>query len=313
MFYPQLVAGPIERPQHLFPQFFSKHKFSSQHLYEGLRLMAWGFLKKVVVADRLSDYVDIIYKDPAAHSGANIWIAAAFFSIQIYADFSGYSDIASGAAKCMGFELVTNFNRPQLAKNIRDFWKRWHISLSSWFRDYFYIPLGGNRKGTARKNLLILATFTLSGFWHGAGWTFIIWGMMHGLYVLLYDLTCRLFPRINLPKFFGWLLTCFCVGFALIFFRAASIHNAADILIQSLHFKKISLNDLTSVGTYGNFSMLIILIGITYMFVVEKYTDPKLYSLNNKPSIDIFVFVCSVWMIIFFGVFHKTTFIYFQF
>ncbi len=317
MFYPQLVAGPIERPQNLFPQFFAEHKFSSQNLYEGLRLMAWGFFKKVVIADRLSGYVDIVYKNPDQYHGANIWMAAAFFCIQIYADFSGYSDIALGAARCMGFNLMVNFNRPQLAKNIRDFWKRWHISLSSWFRDYFYIPLGGNRKGQVRKNLLIMLTFLVSGFWHGANWTFLIWGLLHGIYVLIYDLSERFFPRIKLPAIGGLLLTSFFVGFAFIFFRAASLHNAWDIISQSLHLKNFSLNELTSVNNktiqYGNLSIALLIVFISYMFVVERYTDPKLYTFNTKKVADISFFVLTIWLIVFFGMFHKTSFIYFQF
>ena len=179
MFYPQLVAGPIERPQNLLPQFLKKQPFSSQKLYEGLRLMAWGFFKKLVIADRIGQYADAVFNHPEHAGTLPVWLAVFFFSIQIYADFSGYSDIAIGAARCMGIDLSINFNRPYSSKNIREFWKRWHISLSSWFRDYVYIPLGGNRKGLLRKNINLLLTFILSAIWHGAGWTCIVWGFLH--------------------------------------------------------------------------------------------------------------------------------------
>ncbi len=317
MFYPQLVAGPIERPQHLFPQFFAKQYFSSQNLYEGLRLMAWGFFKKVVIADRIGTYVDIIFKNPDVYNGANIWLAVFFFSIQIYADFSGYSDIATGAAKCMGFDLMINFNRPYLSKNIREFWKRWHISLSSWFRDYFYIPLGGNRHGAAKRNFYILLTFIVSGFWHGAGWTFIIWGLLHGIYVLLFDLYNKLDQKFKVPSIPGWLLTGICVGFAWIFFRASSLENAWQVIIKSMEFKNITLDSITSVNSktmqYGNLSMIFIALFISYMFLVEKFTDPKLLNLNLRKITDTAVFVFTSWLIIFFGIFHENSFIYFQF
>ncbi|MBI2731361.1 MAG: MBOAT family protein [Sphingobacteriales bacterium] len=153
MFYPQLVAGPIERPYHLFPQFFTVQKFSTEKLYEGLRLMAWGFFKKLVIADRIGEYVDVVFKNPADVNAGNIWLAVFYFSIQIYADFSGYSDIAIGAARCMGIDLMINFNRPYFSLNIREFWTRWHISLSTWFRDYLYIPMGGNRKGSTKPSI----------------------------------------------------------------------------------------------------------------------------------------------------------------
>ena len=245
MFYPQLVAGPIERPNHLFPQLFTKHSFSSQNLYEGLRLMAWGFFKKVVIADRVSGYVDTVFNNPGQVNTINIWAAVFLFSIQIYADFSGYSDIAIGAARTMGYNLVINFNRPYFAKDIRDFWRKWHISLSSWFRDYVYIPLGGNRKGKLRKHFNILITFSLSGLWHGAGWTFIVWGFLHGVYIIVADIFSFSVHKKLFPSVLRFLLTALCVEFAWIFFRANSLLAAKHIISSGFNFNNISWKSFT--------------------------------------------------------------------
>jgi len=317
MFYPQLVAGPIERPGHLLPQLKARHTFSMQKLYEGLRLMAWGFFKKTVIADRLSEFVDAAFQDTSSLQSGTVWLGVLFFTIQIYADFSGYCDIALGAARCMGFDLVINFNRPYQAGNIRDFWRKWHISLSSWFRDYVYIPLGGNRKGPARKNFNILITFTLSGFWHGAGWTFIIWGFLHGLYVLLYDAFKKITGQFRVWRLLAWLLTFLAVSFALIFFRAPSLTDAITVIRKACDFESFDYQSLTAVNTpsiqYGNFTLLLILFTVLYMFIIEKFCNPILTDLNNRKLLDIFVFTSSILLIIFYGVFHKTSFIYFQF
>jgi len=317
MFYPQLVAGPIERPNHMFPQLFEKHSFSSQNLYEGLRLMAWGFFKKIVIADRVGGYVDAVFNNPGQVNTVNIWVAVIFFSIQIYADFSGYSDIAVGAARCMGYQLMVNFNRPYYAKNIRDFWRKWHISLSSWFRDYVYIPLGGNRKGKLRKHFNILITFSLSGLWHGAGWTFIVWGFLHGIYIVLADLfTFSLHKRLS-TSILQFLITGLCIEFAWIFFRANSLHAAKDIITGSVNFKNISLESIAAVSSpvmqYGNFSLALLGLFIFFMFFVERKTNPLLTNLNSRKLLDMLIFVVVIVLIVFYGVFHKTSFIYYQF
>jgi D-alanyl-lipoteichoic acid acyltransferase DltB (MBOAT superfamily) len=185
MFYPQLVAGPIERPQNIIPQLNNHHRFNIQNLTTGISLMIWGFFKKLVIADRLSVYVNIVFENPEQFNSFNLILGAIFFSIQIYCDFSGYSDIALGSARVMGYNLMDNFNFPYFADSIKEFWARWHISLSTWFRDYVYIPMGGNRisKIVTIKNTLVI--FLLSGFWHGANWTFIIWGLLNALYIIL--------------------------------------------------------------------------------------------------------------------------------
>ncbi len=316
MFYPQLVAGPIERPQNLLPQFFKEQQFSFQKLYEGLRLMAWGFFKKLVIADRIGQYADSVFNHPGQAGILHVWLAIFFFGIQIYADFSGYSDIAIGAARCMGIDLSVNFNRPYQSINIREFWKRWHISLSSWFRDYVYIPLGGNRKGRSRKNINLMITFILSALWHGAGWTFIIWGILHGTYTLIYDNLKKYFTSIQVPNFLSWLITGICVGFAWIFFRSTSLSVATDIILKSVNLYDISFSQIIIPGVkleFGNFTMAFSFFMITYMFIIEKYTTPKMYELNSKKIIGTGIFASSVLLILFFGVFQKTSFIYFQF
>ncbi len=188
LFYPQLVAGPIERPQNLLGQFREKHQFEIQRVYEGLRLMLWGLFKKVVIADRLAIYVNQVYGDVGIWPGSNLSLATVFFAIQIYCDFSGYSDIAIGSAKVMGFKLMTNFNRPYFSKNIQEFWKRWHISLSTWFRDYLYVSIGGNRVSKLKIYRNVAIVFIISGFWHGANWTFVIWGLVHSILIIAYML-----------------------------------------------------------------------------------------------------------------------------
>jgi alginate O-acetyltransferase complex protein AlgI len=184
-FFPQLVAGPIERSTHLLPQFFQPHRFEYDRVTSGLRLVLWGFFKKVVVADRLALYVNAVYNDPSAHTGPTILLATYFFAFQIYCDFSGYSDIAIGTARVMGYDLMQNFRRPYFARSISEFWSRWHISLSTWFRDYLYIPLGGNRVPRWRWYVNLFAVFLISGLWHGANWTFVVWGALHGTYLIV--------------------------------------------------------------------------------------------------------------------------------
>ena len=240
MFYPQLVAGPIERPQNLLPQLREKHHFEYVRVTDGLKRMAWGIFKKVVIADRLKAYVDIVYGNPHQYDGINFIVATVFFSIQIFCDFSGYSDIAIGAAQVMGFRLMENFNRPYFSRSIAEFWRRWHISLMSWFRDYIYIPLGGNRVSVARWHWNVLTVFLISGLWHGANWTYVFWGVLNGVFVLAETLTKdfrgRIFRKSGLnawPKLHAALevgITFSLVSFAWIFFRAKSLSDAVYIV-----------------------------------------------------------------------------------
>jgi D-alanyl-lipoteichoic acid acyltransferase DltB (MBOAT superfamily) len=204
MFFPQLVAGPIERPQNLLHQFRERHVFDYGNVTEGLKRMGWGFFKKLVVADRLALYVNDVYASPRSYNGLQLTIATFFFAYQIYCDFSGYSDIAIGAAQVMGFRLMENFRTPYYALSISEFWHRWHISLSTWFKDYVYIPLGGNRVGEMRHIFNLLVTFTISGLWHGANWTYVVWGALNGVYLVTGQFTKawrdRLFASIGIAE-----------------------------------------------------------------------------------------------------------------
>lgn len=235
-FFPQLVAGPIERCSRLLPQFYEKHRFDYVRATDGLKLMLWGFFKKLVIADRLAVFVNTVYQRPCDYEGISFIVATVFFAFQIYCDFSGYSDIAIGSAQVMGFSLMDNFNRPYFSKSISEFWSRWHISLSTWFRDYLYIPLGGNRVGKARWYFNLFLVFLVSGLWHGANWTFIAWGALHGFYLIFSIWTAGLRARLcslvcldRLPRFHKLLkvaTTFMLVCFAWIFFRAGSLYDA---------------------------------------------------------------------------------------
>ena len=309
MFYPQLVAGPIERPQNLLWQLREKHKFEINRVYEGLKLMLWGLFKKVVIADRLALYVNQVYAEPGSWSGSNLILATIFFSIQIYCDFSGYSDMAIGSAKVMGIKLMVNFNRPYFARNIQEFWKRWHISLSTWFRDYLYIPIGGNRGSRARMYLNVAIVFIISGLWHGANWTFVIWGTIHAILVIGYMLYRELVPRKK-SNWFGdlvsILLTFILVTVAWVFFRASGVQEAMFI------FSKMANPDFGNFQ-FGSTAAIIAVSMIAILFINERFQNVEQTTLNNKPYLDIAFNAFILFAIITLGVFQKMSFIYFQF
>lgn len=316
MFYPQLVAGPIERPQNILNQFHVKHNFNYKNAVNGLNLIAFGFFKKVVIADRLSVYVNQIYGDIDHASTISVLIACVFFSIQIYCDFSGYTDIARGTARFMGFELLLNFNRPYLSKSIGEFWSRWHISLSTWFRDYLYIPLGGNRKGTTTwyRNLIIV--FLVSGLWHGANWTFIVWGALHAAYIV-FELVTKssrksLFAKLNINeegvfiKYFYRTIVFTAVTFAWIFFRAPNMHDALQIIskIAELNFS-FNLTQISAEKGPLNLLLSFFVIGL----LVLSYKLPV--ELNIKRNITFITVV--TFLILVLGKDGAAEFIYFQF
>jgi D-alanyl-lipoteichoic acid acyltransferase DltB (MBOAT superfamily) len=244
MFFPQLVAGPIERPQNLLHQFYEKHIIEYERVRDGLLKMATGLFLKVVIADRLARYVNVIYNNPTDFHGLSLVVATVFFAFQIYCDFAGYSLVAIGSAEVMGFRLMKNFDRPYLSKSISEFWSRWHISLSSWFRDYVYIPLGGNRVAKPRWYYNLFITFLLSGLWHGANWTFVIWGALNGFYLIFSLFTKRArerftraiglasHPRLHtiLSVFITFGLTCV----AWVFFRAETMTDAIHVLTAAV-------------------------------------------------------------------------------
>ena len=328
MFYPQLVAGPIERPQNLLHQFHEKHDFDYKQVTDGLKLMAWGMFKKVVIADRLASFVDVVYKAPQNYNGVSLCLATLFFSFQIYADFSGYSDIAIGSAQVMGFKLMRNFNRPYFAKNISDFWKRWHISLSTWFRDYVYISLGGSRVPWYKRQINLIIVFLLSGLWHGANWTFVVWGGLHGFYLVFAIWTKPL--RENFIKLirldrFPLLLKCaqvtitfIIVTFAWIFFRAKSMNDA--IYIVTHLFTGFDGNLATKIVKFAELqSTMSFWIGITavvLLFLVQlvQRKGSIRQMISTKPYyIRWASYFALVIAILFFGYFSNQNFIYFQF
>lgn len=281
-FFPQLVAGPIERSSRLLPQIAAARFVGTDGLVSGLRLMLWGMFKKVVVADRLAQYVDIVYADPSTHNGAQLSLATVMFAIQIYCDFSGYSDIAIGCARTIGFDLMKNFRRPYLASSPTDFWRRWHISLSTWFRDYVYIPLGGSRKGATRLVVALAMTFLLSGLWHGANWTFLAWGAVHAAMVLIERLARRLFPSLSVPRsagagarILGTVITMSCVTVAWVFFRAESMGDAWYILT---HLLSGFARDGISCGLYQSY----LLTSFALIAVVVGYDIWEECSLGTK-------------------------------
>ena len=320
MFYPQLVAGPIERPQNLLHQFREKHVFEYDRVVEGLKLMLWGLFKKIVIADRLAIYVNAVYSNPERHNGTTLALATIFFAFQIYCDFSGYSDMAIGIAKVMGFKLMTNFNRPYFAKNISEFWKRWHISLSTWFRDYLYISLGGNRVSIPRWYFNLLLVFFISGLWHGANWTFLIWGALNGFYLVFAIISQGLRDKFNkitrigrlpglhhiLQIIITFLLSCF----AWIFFRADNLSDALLII------KKIFL--LPGRLFIGNIQQLLYgIAGIIFLVIIEfrsEYFEPgTLPFKSNNWLKEQMAYASLIVLILLLGVFDGGQFIYFQF
>ena len=323
MFYPQLVAGPIERPQHMLHQFRGVHHFEYDRFTSGLKLMAWGFFKKTVIADRLAIYVNGVYGHPIEFSGLPLVIATVAFAYQIYCDFSGYTDIATGAARVMGFELMTNFNRPYYAASVAEFWKRWHISLSTWFRDYVYIPLGGNRVPQWRWYMNLLITFVISGLWHGANWTFIFWGALNGIYLILSIMaeplrtgTYRLIGLspdrlvVRLFQIAGtFVLTCF----AWIFFRANSLQDAWHIIT---HAWQCSPGTSLLIGNFSLFDVGIVITAILVLETVQLMQECGTFQLRLRQLPVLMrwpVYYAFLFFILLFGVFQHTQFIYFQF
>ncbi|WP_317175531.1 MBOAT family O-acyltransferase [Pontibacter beigongshangensis] len=330
------MAGPIERAENLLTQLRQKHEFNYQRLTDGLKLMAWGLFKKVVIADRLALMVNQVYADPADYQGIPLLMATGFFAFQIYCDFSGYSDMAIGAAQVMGFRLMENFRRPYLAKSIREFWGRWHISLSTWFRDYLYIPLGGNRVVRWRWYYNLFLTFVVSGLWHGANWTFLAWGALHGLYLVLEAATASGngpkpdYPNKKGPPALKRLLqvgsTFALVCLAWIFFRAENIAEAWYILYHSFSGFSRSLeimmdptHDLQVAYRFLGYSratfllsllLLSVLLGVELM---QRQQSLRRRLAAAPAYLRWSVYNLVVVALILLGVFSDTEFIYFQF
>jgi alginate O-acetyltransferase complex protein AlgI len=332
MFYPQLVAGPIERPQNLLWQFHERHYFDFNRVTEGLKLMLWGFFKKIVIADRLAVFVSHIYGAPENYKGMQLIIATVFFGFQIYCDFSGYSDIAVGAGKVMGFDMMTNFDRPYLSKSIAEFWRRWHISLSTWFKDYVYIPMGGNRVSKPRRYFNLFITFMLSGLWHGASWTYIFWGGINGLYQVVSLITKDIRNKVvkiirldKLPAFHNAIkivITFSLTMFAWIFFRAANIHQALYItkymFVDTFNIDNVRsvINIAQSIATFKKEGLLIsfaLIVFLTVIEIVQRKVVIRQAIDSKLKYAGWLVYYAGILTIIILGQFSKAQFIYFQF
>jgi alginate O-acetyltransferase complex protein AlgI len=323
-YFPQLVAGPIERSNRLLPQLKQKHKLDYNQTMSSILRISWGFFKKVIIADRVAVIVNSIYGDLPSYSGIYLIIATIGFAIQIYCDFSAYSDIAIGSAKLMGIDLMENFKVPYLSKSIGEFWSRWHISLSTWFRDYLYIPLGGNRvdkRWKYYKNVLLV--FLISGFWHGANWTFLIWGGLHGFYQIIERTLSNLFSKQKkpflLPGFIKLIITFSLVMFAWIFFRADNIKDAFYVISNIIPSNYMTLLDGTSVFKLGldKYDCLMLFVSVTWLTVTDwiKYKKDTTQIITH----DFLQGLASVLLILFilifgyYGAYDTTEFIYFQF
>lgn len=320
-FFPQLVAGPIERTRNLLPQLKAERKFDYDQATYGLKLMAWGYFKKIVIADTLSQYVSTVYDTPQNFQGFALVLATVFFTIQIYCDFSGYSDIAIGTAKLLGVNLMANFKSPYFSGSVKGFWSRWHVSLSTWFRDYVYIPLGGNRVGKIRHSFNLMITFLVSGLWHGANWTFVIWGGIHG--------AAQVVEAAIMPKkekmstgITRWIKICFVfafVAFAWIFFVSDSIGDATYVIghlfdnianpVDYLHrgFRDIAMDKAT-------FTKEAFLIAILAVFDFFSLKMDIIAELGGKNIIVRYAtYICLLYIILSYRAGVQAEFVYFQF
>ena len=322
-FFPQLVAGPIERTSNLLPQIKAKHEFNYEQATYGLKLMTWGFFKKIVIADNLSKYVSNVYGAPYNYSGFALVLATLFFTFQIYCDFSGYSDIAIGTAKLLGINLMTNFKSPYFSQSVKEFWNRWHISLSTWFRDYVYIPLGGNRCGRARQTFNLMVTFLASGLWHGADWTFVVWGGIHGAAQAIENIIV-LRSKQKSTGLMWWIRVLFVfvfVSFAWIFFVSNSIGDAGYVITHCFTGITYPITYLKQgfIGIGIGKKELLFLIPSLFVLAVYDY-----FNINEKDLIAIIsskntvirwsiYCICVLWIIMNTTVANTSEFIYFQF
>ena len=308
VFFPQLVAGPIERPNNLIPQLHERHSLNWENTRNGLRKMLIGFFKKVVVADLLATYVNAVYNDAANATGLGVVIATVLFAVQIYCDFAGYTDIAIGCAEIMGIHLMQNFNRPYISESIPEFWRRWHISLSSWFKDYIYFPLGGSRCSLWKNLRNILIVFMVSGLWHGAAWNFVIWGALHGMYQvigkLLKPVREKIVDVLHISRdskglhIYRKCVTFVLVCFAWIFFRANSMADAM-LLVKKL-FTDWSLSDAyikTSIDHLG-LTLIAVLISVLSIYIMNRMDINQLRLGNDADgAIPVFRYAYIIWII----------------
>ncbi len=331
-FFPQLVAGPIERPQHLLPQFYERHEFTYERAVSGLWLILWGFFKKVAVADRLAILVKAVYGDPHSFSGLPLLVATVGFAFQIYCDFSGYTDIAIGSARLLGFDLMANFRQPYFSQSIPEFWRRWHISLSTWFRDYVYIPLGGNRVVKWRWYYNLFITFFVSGLWHGANWTFAAWGALHGGYMVVDSFVGPVRERWRNRLGVGLLQTGFdglnvgltfaLVTVAWIAFRASNFGDGWYILTHLLagarHWLDLGADSIQFRGMGlrpEDLMYAVAFVGLVVLYDLIDSHCPMWELLRAQPQVVRWAVCYAVLiMVLFFGPYNQAqNFIYFQF
>lgn len=327
-FFPQLVAGPIERPSNLIPQLREAHSWSNENAIAGAKMMMLGFFKKICVADFISGFVDSVYNNPSDATALGVIIATLLFAVQIYCDFSGYTDIAIGCSRVMGIRLMQNFNRPYSATSIREFWSRWHISLSSWFKDYLYIPLGGNRVSLPRNLLNIMIVFLVSGLWHGAAWTFVLWGALHGFYQVVGKLTLgarnRLLVRVGLSERSAIVITArrivtfILVSFAWLIFRANSIGDVG-ILLSKLTGGFDFAETMSGMG-FEVATAVICIVSILIMILLDRMVSYDGRELSSESCVMVrrgsYVMIVTLILLSWLFLLSKdmiSSFIYFQF
>jgi D-alanyl-lipoteichoic acid acyltransferase DltB (MBOAT superfamily) len=315
-FFPQLVAGPIERTRNLLPQIKQKHQFDYTQATYGLKLMAWGYFKKLAIADVLSTYVDSAYSSLNTCTGFDLVMAICFFTIQIYCDFSGYSDIAIGTAKLLGINLMKNFDSPYFSTSIKEFWSRWHISLSTWFKDYVYIPLGGNRCSKTKRDRNLMITFLTSGLWHGASWTYVIWGAMHGV-VQVIENHVNIQRKSKISKFISWIVVFAFCNLAWVFFRADTLKDALKVIFYVVSGLKNPSTYLHSSIGLGMGSLIKVFVTIFVLFVYD-YASLKVDVIEwvgkQKAYLRWLLYIVLIYLIIFnVQTNNETAFIYFQF
>lgn len=326
-FFPQLVAGPIERPDNLLPQLKETHEPDIENFSLGLQKMAVGFFKKIVVADLLAGYVNAVYNNVNEATALSVVIATVLFAVQIYCDFSGYTDIAIGCARMMGIRLMQNFNRPYTARSIRDFWDRWHISLSTWLRDYLYIPLGGNRVSRPRYYFNLMVVFLASGLWHGADWTFVLWGAVHGIFRIVGSLTRkpreRLWESLGVRKDALWLVllqkvnTFALVCFAWIFFRANSIADLSVIFSRLFGAGSWSVSETMTVMGLNTAAIIVTVLSILVLSLLDRVMSRAELETadvaSRRMTTVLLVWTVAVAWILLLSVGGASSFIYFQF
>lgn len=331
-FFPYVLSGPIERAEHILPQLKKPRGFSFENVRQGVYRMLWGYFLKLVIAERLGIFVNRVYGDYSAYTGAHLLIATVLFSFQLYGDFAGYSEIAIGAAKILGIDVMQNFRAPYFARSVSEFFKRWHISLNRWFVDYLYIPLGGNRKGRWRKYFNVMVTFLFSGLWHGAGLGFVVWGGLNGMYMVVSDMTRK--GRKTLKEKLGVRTECFsyslwqtvftfiAVDFAWLFFRADSLRHSLEIIkkiLFSFHPQSLIDRSLLTMGLDGYDWFLLGICGLLWLMVDLIREKCSLYEKLREQNLLFcyLIFMAGFFGILVFGVygpdFSAGSFLYFQF